>query len=268
MFWRELKSFFYFRPKEKRGILVLSFFCLLLVWWRYDYPLIEDQNNDTTEVFAESYQIDTFPCLDLRNIGLDILLDFGLTNKQANTLQSFQKKVRPIKSYNDLYSLYNFDTLLLHRLGSSLAWEAMNPISKESVPNKLKLDLNKMTSKDFKRHFGLSKKISNRIVAYRRLLGGYYDLNQLCEVYYFPCSKLEQIPVNKMELDYSKVKQLSLNNSTFETLSRHPYINLDQCKAIIEYKSRLNRLMNPSDLSKLKGFSKADIKKLTPYLSD
>ncbi len=263
MFWRELKSFFYFRPKEKRGILVLSFFCLIVLIWR-SVPFKEGVEVNIIIEEDKHGILDTFPCLNLRSTQDKELFDFGLTQKQIRTIRNFEKKVRPIKSFDDLNSLYNFDSDLINRLGSSLNWELMNPNS----PVRLRLDLNKMTAKDFKSHFGLTQKISNRIIAYRRLLGGYYDLNQLCEVYYFPCSKIGQFSGDKIELHYSMVKRLSLNNSTFETLSKHPYMNKDQCKAIIEYRTKLNRLMNLRDLSNIEGFTKPELKKLKPYLGD
>ncbi len=263
MFWRELKSFFYFRPKEKRGILVLSFFCLLIAGWRLRFSFVEGGVKEEVVLISEEVLLDTFPCIDLSLSNHTELANFGLSEKQIRTIENFQTKVRPINSFDDLYSLYHFDSSVVERLGSSLLWEKV-----ELVEERRLLNLNMMSSKDFQKELSLSTKVCNRIVAYRKVLGGFYDLDQLCEVYYFPCRKIQVFSTGEIELAYSKVKQLSLNNSTFETLSKHPYIKKEQSKAIIKFRSEKNHLMKPIDLKKIKSFSKAEIKKLIPYLSD
>ncbi len=267
MFWRELKSFFYFRPKEKRGILILSFFCLLFIGYRFTPSEFEEEYMPLTGEVEQGI-IDSFECFHISRVPPSILMAFGLSERQINTIDNFQNKVRPIKEWSDLYSLYNFEHKLLDRLGSSMIWEKEVVVDVVETTTKISLDLNVMTSGDFRKQFKVSKKVANRIIAYRRLLGGFYALNQLCEVYYFSCDKLGGFLAKKEDFDYSKVKQLSLNNSTFETLSKHPYISKEQCKAIVVFRSGLPQGMKPEDLNNLRGFSKAEIKKLIPYLSD
>jgi DNA uptake protein ComE-like DNA-binding protein len=262
MFWRELKSFLYFRPKERRGIFVLSFFCIVLLVIKLNTGAYINQDLSFPEI---SERLDTLDCLDINAADEYALKKYGLSRKQVRTIINYREKVHSIDDWSDLEKLYNFDQKQLHALGNSVLWRSGSFKQESGI---VQYDMNNMQREDFQKVFGLNYKLANRVVAYRRLLGGFYNLDQLCEVYFFPCDQLIKVSGEKINFSYSGVQQLSLNNSTFESLLRHPYLNKEQCSVIFKYRKKLKRKLVMEDIEKNPTFSNEDMVKLRAYLSD
>ena len=82
---------------------------------------------------------------------------------------------------------------------------------------------------------GIGSKRANRIVKYRKLLGGFVSKNQLSEVYGLSDSLVEEINLNLM-LDSSKLKKININVASKKELASHPYISWNLANAILNYK--------------------------------
>ena len=56
-----------------------------------------------------------------------------------------------------------------------------------------------------------------------------------------------------------------MNTTDFKTLVRHPYLNYEQTKAIINYRQKYGKIIHWETLLNLSVFTEKDIEKLTPY---
>jgi DNA uptake protein ComE-like DNA-binding protein len=113
-------------------------------------------------------------------------------------------------------------------------------------------------------HIGIS--FAQRIVKYRQLLGGYYRVEQIKEVYGMTPELYADI-LPWLNVCERQISQLPVNKLSVERLESHPYLNFYQAKAIVDLKRKKGKLQQIDDLSLLEEFSETDLQRLTPYLS-
>ncbi|NDV96930.1 helix-hairpin-helix domain-containing protein [Dysgonomonas sp. 521] len=127
------------------------------------------------------------------------------------------------------------------------------------------VEINSSDTSDLKKIPGIGSGYANRIVKYRNLVGGFYSLSQLKEVWGIDDELYNNItPYLTIT---PKVKRLKVNHAPFEELNRHPYINYKQAKVIADIRERKGNIESINRLSLLDEFTEADIRKLSPYLS-
>ncbi len=113
---------------------------------------------------------------------------------------------------------------------------------------------------------GIGKTYAKRIVGYRNVLGGYYSVEQLREVYGMRDENFEKIK-HSLTADGTLIRKIKINNAGVDYLKSHPYIgSFQRAKAIYEYRRKLGKLKNIEQLNVLDEFSSDDLIKLTPYL--
>jgi competence ComEA-like helix-hairpin-helix protein len=144
--------------------------------------------------------------------------------------------------------------------------------SRPSYPRTEKLEegtvveLNTADTTMLKKVPGIGSAYASRIVKFRDLLGGFYSVNQLAEVY-----GMDEERFNALKpwftVDASKFKKLNLNELTSEELNKHPYIDYKQAKAILQLRKQKGKLTGWENLQLLDEFTDIDKIKLLPYLS-
>jgi DNA uptake protein ComE-like DNA-binding protein len=113
---------------------------------------------------------------------------------------------------------------------------------------------------------GIGSAFAKRIVSYRNLLGGYYSITQLSEVYGIDEEKYNSL-IPWFSADASLIKRLDINNLPIDSLSRHPYINYRQARVITQLRKQKGKLTGWENLKLLNEFSEIDRVRLTQYLS-
>ncbi|MDR1602242.1 MAG: helix-hairpin-helix domain-containing protein [Tannerella sp.] len=113
---------------------------------------------------------------------------------------------------------------------------------------------------------GIGSAFSNRIVKFRNLLGGFYSVEQLSEVYGIDEERYTNI-VPWFRLDTSLIRRLPVNTLPADSLRRHPYISYRQANAIERLRKQKKRLTGWENLQLLKEFTESDKARLEPYLS-
>lgn len=145
---------------------------------------------------------------------------------------------------------------------NALAIDSIKP-SKLAVGEVVNLNLSDTTM--LMRVPGIGSSYANRIVKYRELLGGYVSLVQLKEVWGVDNEMFDQI--NSYFIVEGEPRPIRVNHSDYNTLIKHPYLNKEQVKVILDLSKRKRNLASIKRLSLLEEFSKEDIKRLEPYLS-
>ncbi|MCP4521823.1 MAG: helix-hairpin-helix domain-containing protein [Cytophagales bacterium] len=123
-------------------------------------------------------------------------------------------------------------------------------------------ELNTATAKDLKQVKGIGEKLSERIIKYRDKLGGFYQQEQLYEVYYLD-SAVVQKTLKYCTLDTSLVHKTILLNKKlekqdFKILLKHPYLNYEDVKAIFNYSRKKGQITNREMLKEAIGEEKAE----------
>ena len=113
---------------------------------------------------------------------------------------------------------------------------------------------------------GIGASFAKRIAGYRNLLGGFYRLEQLQEVYGMYVELYEKM-VPYLRIDASKITPIPVNTASLDKLKSHPYINFYQAKAIIEMRKKKGKLENINELSLLEEFTAEDMERIKHYLA-
>ena len=114
-----------------------------------------------------------------------------------------------------------------------------------------------------KRLKGIGPVLASRIVKYRGLLGGYYSVDQLTEVYGISDSLFYTIREHVC-IDTSLVRKISINEAGEAQLSMHPYIGRYRAKAILSYRKSVGTISGIEELVKNKIIPEENKKRLKP----
>ncbi len=112
---------------------------------------------------------------------------------------------------------------------------------------------------------GIGPYYAGAIVKYRKRLGGYVDLTQLMELYKMD-EKRYTLWCASLYLDSLSVKQLSVNTATFKELLKHPYIDYNTTKYIINQRQKLGRFAALYQLKDDQMMPDSLYRKLLPYI--
>lgn len=126
------------------------------------------------------------------------------------------------------------------------------------------IDLNSASSKMLIRVPGIGNTIAERIVEYRKSLGGFFEIEQLLEIKGITHNKFSQI------LPYFQIikrqQKININSISLQKLSEHPYFN----ETYIEIVRRLREQGKISSIDQLgqdQNFKQKDIERIAPYIS-
>ena len=124
------------------------------------------------------------------------------------------------------------------------------------------IDLSSADTTQLKKIPGIGSYYAGKIVRYRSRLGGFVSLSQLKEI-----SGLPEDIAAWVTLDNTPVTQLHINQLTFGELLKHPYLNFEQVRAIIDHRRHYGPVSSFSDLQTYPAFSAADFERLKPYIA-
>ena len=128
------------------------------------------------------------------------------------------------------------------------------------------VELNTADTTILKKVPGIGSAFAKRIVSYRNLLGGYYSVTQLSEVYGVDEERYNAF-VPWFSADPSFISTLAVNSMSQDSLRRHPYINYGQARVIAQLKRQKGKLTGWENLQLLDEFTDTDKIRLQHYLS-
>lgn len=109
---------------------------------------------------------------------------------------------------------------------------------------------------------GIGPYFANRIIRYKKQLGGYICVEQLKEIPNFPQEALSYFAIKETPA----ISQIPINSADFKQLVHHPYLNFEQVKAIFHHRQLYGEIENLQQLSTESTFTEDDLRRLEPYL--
>ena len=135
----------------------------------------------------------------------------------------------------------------------------------EANYRKHKIEINSADSSELTGLYGIGPAFASRIVKFRNLLGGFYKAGQLLEVYGMDSIRYSGF-ANDIKVDTTVIVKINLNTAGFRDLLRHPYLDYEEVKSIINFRDHKGPFSSPEQLW---SDSVLDIKRkegLHPYL--
>lgn len=239
MNWRDL---LYFSKGERRALTLLL--CLISISW-----IILFVTDNKPDYFADENKKVTEPV----KTTLNTIAKSADTGKRQ--IPSSGSKNNSSRKKKEFHPKETKNTL------------GRKPFPKtEKYPARTIVELNTADTTILKKVPGIGSIFARRIVKYRELLGGFYSVSQLHEVY-----GIDEERYNTMKswfsADLSLICRLIVNKVSTNDLQKHPYINYRQARIIGQLRKQKGKLTGWENFQLLEEFTDADRERLTPYLS-
>lgn len=287
-----LTSFTSFTTREKNGIAGLLILLLLLLvvrctmqYWSPPRQNYEEQAKLEAAwlAFREKHALAEEPEATETNITTATLFTFdpntldsngfrrlGLAAKTTHLLLNWRRKGKHFYEKEDLKPLYTLTPEAYARLEPYISIAATaSPWTSHSFHNNYEplpatLDLNRTDSAMLVRLNGIGPTLAHKIVERRKALGGFMRCEQLLEVYHFADTTFKMLK-EKLVIDLTAVKKLSLNKADFDQLKMHPYIGEKTAKNILLFREGLKRFENIEQLRQVPLMNEENYRKIAPY---
>jgi len=287
-FW---SSYFGFNRQQRNGLLVLVMFILILFIIRIglsgfikaepvlvaDFSHIQFPETENAAFLSDSSQKrNSLFVFDPNTASKAQLLKLGFKEKLANTLINYRNKGGHFRKKEDLKKVYGMSEAFYKKLepyiltGNDTQKELSSetPIKNESPPvvkSKKQIELNSADSLTLLTLRGIGPGYTKRILKYRSLLGGFYRVEQVAEIYGMSDSLYQSIK-DQLTVNASLIKKVNLNNENFKEVNKHPYLSYEDTKAIFNYR-RKNGPIKSTDQVKEIITDAAVFEKLIPYIA-
>ncbi len=297
-FRRILFEYFTFTRSERRGLLVLIFLIFLFITanqliFYFETPTLADRNafekavamykreqpkkNDKSLFYFDPNRIEplALDSLDLpahikrnmvkyRNAGgefyvaADLRKIYGMNDSLFEVISPFIQ----IEKIDTVLPVANSTAINRHKTVEIDRVAKKKPTV--DIPDE-KVELNNATAEELKKLRGIGDVLSKRVIKFRDKLGGFYQLDQLKEVYGLPGETYAAIE-NKLALDTTLVRKIDVNFASSKELGSHPYLTWDDVDRMIAYRSKHGFITDKSLLLKDSVLEEVVYRKICPYL--
>jgi len=296
---RWLRFLFAASDKEVNGIIVLSLIVLLLLVVQilvrnrntdHDFILtqklldsITAQLNPEQPLTNRTFQRPEYP-FDPNKAPAQKWIKLGLDSILAYRVVNYLDKGGSFYEGKDLLKIYGFPNDFYDSISPYLAippsqitkaskpirnqYEKDQKINTKNARNEsiALIDLNTSDSITFLKLKGIGPYRASTIIKYRGLLGGYYSLDQLLEVYGLDSAIVRSISsFLKIDTIRSPLDKLEINQCDFKVLVHHPYLKYAQVQAILNFRRQHNSI-NERDFQSFPFLTTHEKLRLIPYI--
>jgi competence protein ComEA len=280
---KPFSDWFGYSRRERRSSFILLIILIFVIAFRYIVPQKDIKIEDLSGFLISSDTgtpalLETRPDppglfpFDPNSASFDSLTGLGLSERQAKTIINYRNKGGRFRKPSDVKKIYGIDDSTASRLIPYISIVQDTGKIKykvqESSADQIKaerVDLNQADSAALERLPGLGPVLSVRLIKYRKLLGGFYSVDQLKEVYGLP-EETFQILTGRVFTDTASLTRISINDAGYKELSRHPYLEKYDIMAIIKYKELKGRILNINELINNGILTEVKAKRISPYL--
>ncbi len=295
------KDFLFFSKGERNGILILICLIILVLGLNIAMPYffqgdVEDISSYRMEI--EKFKSSLKPINDRPEQSISMMkstlfrfdpnkldstgfVKLGIPSYLVIRILKYRAKGGVFRCPEDFSKIYGMKNALYEELspyifiadaGSDLPKE--KKIKEIAVERKEKpiaykneiIELNTSDTTHLKSLKGVGSVYAGRIVKYRDYLGGFYQVEQLREVY----GVSEELFLSLrpyLTVEESQIKKIRLNHGDLNERLRHPYLKKEQIRALILFLQKNRTISSFEMLRELTEFSDNDWNRLLPYLS-
>ncbi len=291
-----IKSMLSLSSQERKGVMLLIILIVLVtavnVWLKTHPPketgaeaarlhnelaAFEQQltlRNDSLAIVTKNGSLEFAGVSELfpfnpNQVTADEMRKLGMNNRLINTLINYRLHGGRFNEKEDLKKVYGLSEALYKRLWPYIVVSGTPDAIEKHTPGKFRItavvDLNRADAEALEELPGIGPVLSNRIIRYRTLLGGFYIIQQLSEVYGLADSVVVLLQ-NRALADTSALIKLNLNKASEYELARHPYIGKFSARGIVNYRTQVTRISDVVELKRNGLISAETFEKLKNYL--
>ena len=300
------KDFFYYSKSERRVIVLLLILMAILVAanfftrWKEESTCPESIANETKEessqqdtkssltppsytnrknvtsyspaIIGEESKIPVASSFDPNTATREELIRQGLSPFVADNILKYRAKGGKFRTPQSLSRIYGLDKQTFETvrpritIGESYRLPQHKPQLRYEKIEKFRpgttIDINTADTTTLKRIPGIGSVYARRIINYRTRLGGFHDVDQLQEI-----SGIDRSLNKWFEVGNRSILKIRVNSASLEELKKHPYMNWQKAKAIIDYRNRYGKIKDIKAFELFDSFTSEDLKRLEPYMS-
>lgn len=299
--WRD---WFIFSRQDRRAILLLSALIVIVVvlyrgkWNRHPDDVVIISTDSVVACLSSSASQSPIVAITPHAFNPNTadsleLISVGFPSYVARNIIRYRMAGGMFRKPDDLARIYGLHDTVFSRIKPYIVIPSANPIRETKLKSefadtdtvmpdfepeikqhpyaeymraKLKpgqfVDVNQADTSELMKIPGIGPVYAKMIVDYRERLGGFHSVAQLYELHKLPEGLADWVYVNDIPINKINVNKLSVTQ-----LNSHPYLSFYQAKAIVDFRKREGDIKSVRQLQFMKEFSKADIERLTPYLS-
>ncbi len=298
MIKREEDHFFVFTAKERRGLLIVLLLNVMIIFapsvyyrvFKSDSPGLIDISNQLpaldecinpsgktsqAKVENKSGKIDSDNLVefDPNTASFDQWKKFGLKEKTITTIQRYLDKGGRFKKPEDIRKIWGISTSDADRLLPFIKIQVDKKAALYQQKNsgdrfnaQRKIDINTADSAAFESLYGIGPALASRMVKYRIKLGGFYQIEQIGEVWGLQDSIFQKIK-EKLVLTERGLTRMNINSISFDALRSHPYVGYPIAKAIIRFRDQHGDFKALEDIQQILVIDEEKYNKIKHYLA-
>ena len=300
------KAFFTYTKDERKGIYALFVIILLLIIYnifghllsfnsitKTDFTNFDNQIAKYKEALhikslEKTYKTKVYSnkpkntILNLKYFDPNIAtkedwLAIGLKEKQALSILKYINKGGSFKKAEDINKIYCLSDYEKKSIQPFIKIEIKEIEDKFVSTNyssdfeikeiQLNLDLNSVSTEELLDIRGIGPAIAKAIIKYRELLGGFYNIVQLKEVYLIDSAKYSQINTSLYIDNEPLSPYLDINKNSYYDLKKHPYISKANAYNIMEYRKSHGQFTSIEQIKNVQGINDSIYERIYRYFA-
>jgi competence protein ComEA len=202
---------------------------------------------------------------DPNNLPAEQWKQLGLSERQISIIKHFEAKGGHFYKKDDLKKIYSITaedyTRLEHYINIPGAEYTSNKLAVGEI-----VELNSADSAKLTRIRGVGPAFAERIVEYRKRLGGFLDKEQLKEVYGIDTTKYNEIK-SQISVNPAHITKIKINEVDFEGLRKFPYLTNKQTNAVIQYRKQHGDYRSLADMRNIAILDEVILRKICAIYS-
>lgn len=287
------ESHFWYTKRQRNGILLLVFVLVLLqiFLFFFDFSYSSEQSIRSDEFYRLQQSIDSLKKSHQKTIkqntyrfNPNFISDFkayqlGLSVGEADRLFAHRRKGMYVNSPQEFQNVTGVNDSLLDMISPffkfpewtqkkqpGLVAQSNAKQDHLSFSKNLK-DLNSVTAQELTSALGIDTRLAKRIVAYRNKLQGFFENDQLFEVYYLDQETGNRILSHYQVIDKPVINKTDINTASFKEVLNIPYLDYKLTKKIFQYKDQNLHFNSLEELKKIDSFPIEKFDRIALYLS-
>lgn len=285
------KSHFKFSKQQRNGIFLLL---LLIIVLQCVYAFVDFNSKEITvnskELKEFQAEIDSLKLVEIENrkpkiypFNPNFITDYkgytlGMSNKEIDRLLKFRAKNQWINSAKQFQQVTKISDTLFNKISPYFKFPdwVTNPKPKKqytksfntskTITEAEKIDLNKATSAQLQKVYGIGEYYANSIIKYRSRQNGFVSMVELNEVYGLKPETINEIKKSFTLKTPKTINKVNINTATKAQLVTVRFIDYEIAHNIIEYRTLHEGIRSLDDLIKVKDFPIKKIEIIKLYL--